>query len=644
MNNKLKYIILSALLASSLAIGQTLKEKKAEDNFESYAYAKAIDSYEDLVKDGYTSEQIYKNLGNANYNNANYAEASEWYRKLHQLEDATIEPDYLYRYSQTLKSLERYSESDHWMKKFKAATSNDIRVSKFEKNKNYLEKIKEQSGRYIIQNEVLNSKGSDFAPSYYGEELVFSTARDSGIIAKSVHAWNRKSFLNLYKTKISEEGTSSNSKKLSRSLNKKTHESSTAFTKDGQTLYFTRNNSKRGKFSRDIKGISRLKIYKATLENGDWVNITELPFNSDDYSVAHPTLSADDKKLYFSSDMPGTYGLSDIFVVDIHEDGTYGEPKNLGNKINTEARETFPFITPSNVLYFASDGHPGLGGLDIFAATLQDSYVVNIGAPVNTKQDDFSFIINEEKKEGYFASNRKGGVGSDDIYSFKQTTPLEIDCNLQVSGVVKDEKTGALLPNTKLRIVNSKGNVLKEIESDNRGSFSFEEKCLDGEYAIEATRAYYEPGNKLFAIANSEDVTGVEVLLGMEKRVAPLGTDLTTYLNLEPIYFDLDKSFIRADARRTLEKVLGYMKANPSVKIDVRSHTDSRSSKAYNDSLSMRRAKATVAYLVSKGIDPSRLSGNGYGERELTNECADLVPCSEGRHQMNRRSEFIVVK
>jgi len=181
------------------------------------------------------------------------------------------------------------------MKKFKEVTSNDIRVSQFEKNKNYLDKIKEQSGRYDIKNEIFNSKGSDFAPSYYNDELVFSTARDSGLIARNVHAWNRKSFLNLYKTQITEEGTSNKSYKLSKNLNKKTHESSTTFTKDGQTLYFTRNNSKRGKFSRDVKGISRLKIYQASLKDGDWVDIKELPFSSDEYSVAHPTLSADER-------------------------------------------------------------------------------------------------------------------------------------------------------------------------------------------------------------------------------------------------------------------------------------------------------------------------------------------------------------
>jgi len=295
-------------------------------------------------------------------------------------------------------------------------------------------------------------------------------------------------------------------------------------------------------------------------------------------------------------------------------------------------------------LYFASDGHPGLGGLDVFATTIKDSYVVNIGAPVNSKQDDFSFIINEQKKEGYFASNRKGGVGSDDIYSFKETKPLKIDCTLSVEGAVKDAKTGALLPNTKLRIVNSKGNLLKEIESDKYGGFSFKENCIDGKYKIEATRAYYEPGKELFSIVDSEDVINIEVLLNVKEKIAPLGADLVKYLHLEPIYFDLDKSFIRADARETLKKVIGYMLANPLVKIDVRSHTDSRATSEYNNSLSMRRAKATVAYIVSKGIAPSRLTGNGYGERQLKNECEDLVPCSEGRHQMNRRSEFIVVE
>ncbi|MGS0527451.1 hypothetical protein ACU8V7_21985 [Zobellia nedashkovskayae] len=295
---------------------QDKKIRKADTKFTNYSYASAISSYEDLVADGYTEEEVFKNLGNANYLNANYQEASDWYGQLFQLGITDIDPEYMYRYAQTLKSLEKYDASDVWMNKFKTARSNDQRALAFGNNQDYLEQIEERSGRYELKNLGLNSKVSDFAPSFYGKDLVFSTARDSGLISKNIHRWNNGAFLNLYKASGDDQGNFTELDKLDRKLNKKTHESSTAFTKDGQTMYFTRNNSNNGKFSRDEEGISRLKIFRADLIDEEWGNIVELPFNGDSYSVAHPTLNNDETKLYFASDMPGTARESDIFSVE----------------------------------------------------------------------------------------------------------------------------------------------------------------------------------------------------------------------------------------------------------------------------------------------------------------------------------------
>jgi len=646
MNIKTKHIILGSLFACSLAMGQDPKTKKATTNFDNYAYADAISSYENLVKKGYTSEEVYKNLGNANYQNANYKEASEWYSKLFFTESTSIEPEYYYRYAQTLKSLKQYDLSDKWMKKFEELKNNDLRAQKFTNSKNYLLKIKENSNRYTVENISVNSTASDFAPSFKGEELVFSTARDTGITSRKIHQWNKEPFLNLYKATVAEDDTYSKPSKLSKKLNNKTHESSTAFTKDGSTLYFTRNNSKKGKFSRDESGISRLKVYRATLKNDEWTNITELPFNSDEYSVAHPTLSADEKLLYFASDMPGTLGSSDIFVVTINNDGSFGTPKNLGPKINTEARETFPFITDTDILYFASDGHPGLGGLDVFATSINDTNapIKNIGMPVNSEEDDFSFIINENTKKGFFASNRKGGNGSDDIYSFKENTPLNYNCTIMITGVVKDRKTGAILPNATISIIDSKGNTISKGISDSNGAFDVEGDCKNDNYKVIASLVDYEDGNTPFEVVEAKDVANVEVLLASTIREVIAGTDLAISLNLAPIYFDFDKSFIRSDAKVIMEKVVAYMKQYPTTKVDVRSHTDSRANDNYNTNLSNRRAKATVKYLISQGINSNRITGNGYGEKQLTNNCENSVTCSEEEHQLNRRSEFIVVK
>ncbi|WP_282179610.1 OmpA family protein [Maribacter stanieri] len=643
---KAGYIFCGLAVVTMMAIAQDKKVQKADTKFTNYAYASAIQSYEQLVKDGYTEEEVYKNLGNANYLNANYEEASSWYGKLFSLKGADIDPEYMYRYAQTLKSLENYKESDTWMIKFKSARENDQRALVFDENRDYLEQIEERSGRYELKNIGLNSKVSDFAPSFYEDGLVFSTARDSGLLSKNVHKWNNGSFLNLYKAAQDNQGNFINVYKLSKKLNKKTHESSTAFTKDGNTMYFTRNNSDDGKFERDEDGVSRLKIYKATKENGEWNNIEELPFNGDSYSVAHPTLNNDESKLYFASDMPGTKGESDIYVVDINKDGTFSTPKNLGDRINTESRETFPFVTESDKLYFSSDGHPGLGGLDVFATDLKNERgeVFNIGRPLNGEEDDFSYIINEETKKGFFASNRKGGQGNDDIYSFIEMTPLDFTCHTAITVIVKDQKTNALLTDASVTVYDKDNKVVSSSQTDARGVFEMEVNCSEGAYKLVATKADYEDSTKTFNTEKSEDVTGIEVMLVQVDNGAPIGTDLAKYLNIEPIYFDFDKYFIREDAKISINKVLAYLNESPNVNVQVRSHTDSRANDAYNMTLSANRAKATADYLIEAGIPSIRISYEGYGETELNNGCSNGVPCSKENHQLNRRSEFIVVE
>ena len=643
---KTRYIFCGLALMAMASQAQEKKIRKADTKFTNYSYASAIQSYEDLVEDGYTEEEIFKNLGNANYLNANYQEASNWYGQLFQLGITDIDPEYMYRYAQTLKSLEKYDASDVWMNKFKTARSNDQRALAFGNNEDYLEQIEERSGRYELKNLGLNSKVSDFAPSFYGKDLVFSTARDSGLVSKNIHRWNNGAFLNLYKATGDDQGNFTELDKLDRKLNKKTHESSTAFTKDGRTMYFTRNNSNNGKFSRDEEGISRLKIYRADLIDEEWGNIVELPFNGDSYSVAHPTLNNDETKLYFASDMPGTAGESDIFSVEINEDGTFGAPQNLGPQINTEARETFPFVTASDILYFSSDGHPGLGGLDVFGTDLKNDSgkVLNVGRPLNGEEDDFSYIVNEETKKGYFASNRKGGQGNDDIYSFVEKEPLDFTCHTNITGVVKDKKTGALLANATIKVYDTKKNLIASSETDANGAFAMEGNCEDGNYKVVATKTDYDEGDKIFATVNAKDATGIEVVLAQTDKSAPIGTDLAKYLNIEPIYFDFDKHFIREDARISLNKVLAYLNEYPNVKIQVGSHTDSRANDNYNLRLSANRAKSTAAYLVEQGIDEGRISFEGFGETQLTNDCSNGVPCTKEQHQMNRRSEFIVVK
>ncbi|WP_343914192.1 hypothetical protein [Aquimarina litoralis] len=285
---------------------------------------------------------------------------------------------------------------------------------------------KPSASNFVLKTLSFNSKNSDYAPSFYNGELVFASSRNKKSVTMILQEGSNEPFLDLYKTNrnIPNKGIT----KLKGSINTKFHESSATFSPDGKTVYFTRNNYVKRKIKSSTKGCVLLKIYKATYDDGKWRNIQELPFNSDEYSTAHPALTPDGKFLYFASDMPGSYGKSDIYVVAVHDDGSFGTPENLGSLINSEGRETFPYVSDKGKLFFASDGHLGFGGLDIFMVLpIQQSgwKVCNMGEPINSNKDDFTFIINEKERMGYFASNRDGGKGGDDIYGFRQMISLE---------------------------------------------------------------------------------------------------------------------------------------------------------------------------------------------------------------------------
>jgi outer membrane protein OmpA-like peptidoglycan-associated protein len=647
MNNKLKCSVLFSLFAVFLVCGQQFKLAKAEKKFNNYAFVDAIASFERLVEKGYASEDIYKKLGDANYLDARYKKAAEWYEKLLKSNPTAIDPEHIYRYAQCLKSLGRYEESNDWMEKFEGLKSTDSRALKFSQTKDYLLKIKENSGRYDIENLKINSNKSDFAPSLLGDMLVFSTARDTGLVFKRVDNWDRSPYLNLYSAKLTESGVFEKPIKFGKNINTKTHESSSVFTKDGNTMYFTRNNSKNGRFVTDADGLSRLKIYKAIKQNNQWTNIQQLPFNSDDYSIAHPALNADETKLYFASDMEGTIGGSDIFVVDILPNFGFSTPRNLGSSINTEGKETFPFISDSNVLYFVSDGHLGLGGLDVFATKLdnaKDKVIVNVGAPVNSEEDDFSFIIDEKTKKGFFASNRDGGQGSDDLYAFTENTPINLKCTTVVQGTVLQMETKIPLDNVKVVLYNGQDEPLAETNSGSDGSYSFEGDCTEGNFRLIGTKDDYVDGVRSFTLVKGQDFIGADIEMTKILKQAPVDTNLAEVLNIASIYFDYDKADIRKNAKPSLDKIIAYLNKFPETKILVTSHTDSRGGDAYNMDLSIRRANATVNYLLANGVSASRIDGKGFGETKLTNTCSNGVPCTEEEHQANRRSEFIVQK
>ncbi|MEO9511168.1 MAG: OmpA family protein [Flavobacteriaceae bacterium] len=620
---------------------QAKVKEKADERYEEYSFSPAIDIYKKVLDKGYVSQDLLKRLGNSYYFNSKYQEAANVYKRLAETYPEETEPDYIFRYAQSLKSLGEYEESAKIMAKFKEITATDDETDSFDVD--YLTKIEENSGRYEIKPFEFNSKYSDFAASFYEQGLIFSSDRDTGNLARYRHTWNSRDFLDLYK--VNADSVSNNTVvKLDGDVNTRLHESTSIVTKDGLTMYFTRNNFLDGKKYKDQNGVIRLKIYRADLVENEWTNIVELPFNNDSYSVAHPVLSPDEKKLYFVSDMPGTHGASDIFMTEIIGDGTYGPIINLGKNINTSARETFPFLTKEGVLYFSSDGHQGLGGLDVFATKITfgnfQEPVVNIGRPVNGQYDDFTFIIDDENKRGYFSSNREGGLGEDDIYSFVEKEPLILDCLQDVTGTVRDRISNEVLAGATVKIIDEENNEVSSTITDAKGNYVLGLDCSKGNF-VRASRDGYVPAEEYLNKSYGKPRI-VDFYLERDIVTGGFGDDLAKLLQLSTIYFDLNKFNIRPDAEIEIQKVIVAMEKYPSLKIKVNSHTDSRGNDAYNLWLSQKRAESTVNYMVSKGISADRLKGEGYGETRLVNDCVNGIPCSKDKHQLNRRSEFII--
>ena len=646
MRHNLKLILVVLLFLHGSAKAQERLIEKGNEKFEAYSFSPAIDIYKKVIEKGYVSADLLRKLGNSYYYNADYKDAANTYKRLVADYPNEVKAEDYFKYAQTLKTLGDYETSSSIMTKFIDITQGDGRALAFKGGRDYMKEIKDNSGRYKLAPFEFNSPYSDFAPSFYKAGLIFSSDRDTGNFARYRHTWNAKDFLDLYV--VNADSTSLNAvRKLDETINTRLHESTSTVTKDGQTLYFTRNNFVEGKYIKDDKGIIRLKIFRAQLlEDGTWGEVEELPFNSDAYSVANPALSPDEKTLYFASDMPGTLGESDLFMVTINQDRTFGPPQNLGPNINTEARETFPFITSSEILYFSSDGHPGLGGLDVFATKILrkdfTGKVLNVGEPVNSKTDDFTFIFDEELRTGYVASNREDGLGADDIYSFVESRPLVFDCIQKVTGTVRDKITNEVLVGATMKVIDENNEELFTTITDSEGTYSLELDCNQGNF-VRALMEGYIPFEEYIGISDGKPKI-IDFYLERDRITAGFGDDLAKLLQLSTIYFDFDKYNIRKDSEVEIEKVIAAMEKYPSLKLEVNSHTDSRGPAAYNLWLSQKRAEATVNYMIKNGISKDRLLSEGFGETKLLNECADGVSCSSKKHDVNRRSEFIILE
>jgi len=642
---KLSTFILSFLVC--IGLNAQNKLGLADKYYNDYAYFKALDLYKSTLKKGDSSAYTLERIGNCYYNNSMTKDATFWYEKALRKQKKD-NPKLLYKQIQSLRSLGKYDEAYKLLLDYKAVKNEKIKDENFESNYIKLfEDLNRPKNKFTkVINLPVNTSYSEFGGHLNIDEIYFSSTKiDSSLSdSKKIYLWNNEPFLNIYLSKFKFTVDSINANhaiKLNNTdLNTRVHEANVVITKDGTTMYFTRDNVKRrSKLNPDKTGTVQLELYRAFLINNKWQNMEELPFNGEGFSVGHPALSTDEKTLYFVSDQPGGIGATDIYKVAINEDGSFGLPENLGKEINTEAREMFPYISEDETLYFSSDGYINLGLLDIYKSNIltkkenESVITTNLGAPYNSGFDDFSFTIDSKNLRGFFSSDRPGGKGSDDIYAF-----LNLDCEQTINGTISDELTKLPLANATVRLIDDEGKIINSTKTDQKGYYEFLNVECDKEVVIVSHKVDYKP-NKVDIKTNikNEDITTVNL------ELTPLIIEGEIVIN--PIFFDFDKDNIRIDAAYELENIVNVLKTHPNMVIKIESHTDSRGRDKYNMKLSNRRAKSTMQYILSRDISKNQIeSAIGYGESQLLNKCSNKVKCTEEEHQLNRRSKFLIIK
>jgi outer membrane protein OmpA-like peptidoglycan-associated protein len=726
-------ILLTILAVSNSLISQvSTKETKGTKYYNNFTFDKSIEKLEEVGIENLTTNGL-RNLADAYRYTHKTIESENYYSVLVTKPDNKAED--LLMYSEMLEMNKKHNEAELWMDKFHVRLKEDSRGKEYAAKKGEYKKLQIDNQKFEIFNLDINTNKEDFGPAFYINKVVFASSRKNNFAIKRIWNWNNYPFLNIYEADLTENKKLENVNRLSKKINKKYHEGPASFSEDGKLMIFTRNNYE----EKSINGETKLTMfYREKDEEGEWGDIIPFNFNNKEYSVGHPALSPDGKTLYFASDMPGGIGSTDLYKIE-RKDNSWTIPVNLGNVINSEGKEMFPFYHKNDMLFFASEGHVGLGGLDIFISKIGEdgSYgeIMNLGYPLNDSKDDFGFILDKEQNFGFFSSNRDGGNGSDDIYAFNLLKPF-VFCK-EIKGLALDNDNNTL-PGTEVILTNNAGDVIAIDTVGENAAYSF---CVEpGDYIIKGTKTNYFDGtnsanpNKesqpitanvilenipdfdLYALitdkktelplqdvkvilinnlTNTKDTINtpssgdfkrpildkkindnISYQLVLEKEgylsktvtynkkletpglykvdadlaMEPLevGGDLSKLIEINPIYFDLNKSFIRPDAAIELDKIVAVMNEYPGMYIELGSHTDCRASKSYNEALSDRRAKSSAKYIASKITKPERIYGKGYGEELLINHCecegAKKVPCTEDEHQVNRRTEFKIIK
>jgi outer membrane protein OmpA-like peptidoglycan-associated protein len=707
--------------------------------YESLAYAKAIGNYERAAENAVPDSAYARKLAKSYMNVRDFRQAEVWYARV--VTTPNVKPIDYYDYAQALRANGKYGEADKWLRTYELQNTGDSRGKRQANASTYASKLSERAiPGCIVKDLASNTAQADMGVAYYANQVVFASSRTPDVAEFRRHTWDGQPFLDLYSAPVNADGDFGMAAPLS-ALNTKYHESNACFTPDTGMVWFTRNNYSQGKKGRNGEGVVNLKIYSRTRQHGTWVNEQPFPFNSDVYSVGHPCLSADGNTMYFTSDKPGGVGGTDIWKT-VKSGTTWSTPVCLGTEVNTEGDEMFPFIGKDGTFAFASDGQPGLGGLDILIGKMRaDGPVIGVknpGAPLNSGHDDFALVLDGTLLKGYFTSDRPGGKGGDDIYMVDLEHPL--GNSMRVEGIAYDRRSKQPMPGATITMKDTVGNVVASATTGPDGSYTLDlepartydlagmsdgyrpaaseffsgpeadtvfkrdlrlakyadvmawmhvtnartgepladvmtqaidvpggnVEVIDGNtnamgdlrqplqgraiddslvFRVRLTKQGFFPKKGLFLYTvDDRGEVAMHQIMDLAMEPIEIGAEVGKAININPIYFDLGKWNIRPDAANELDKVVTVMNENPTMEIELGSHTDSRGSDKANMALSDKRAKSSAAYIMSKGIPKERIKGKGYGESKLLNDCGNGSNCIEEQHQLNRRTEFIITK
>ena len=731
--------LITLALFTTTINAQSLFQRKADRLYNELSYISAIDYYKSLVKTDTPTEANMRKLAECYFKIYDFTKAEDAYKALNIKFAATITETDLINYLQCLKYNEKYTDAKAVLTLIEQKNQGNIISKNHAKKVNYYKELKEDSAAYKVTNvENLNTENSEFSPVFFNKNqaVLFASNRRNTSAKNKTFSWDDSYFIDVYTSEKKDSLKFTSILPMPKTVSSTYHDGPAALSADEKTMYLTKSNIVLKKIKGALLNVVNLKLYILKKDSTGKLSKPEsFPYNSDDYSLGHATLTKDGKRIYFVSDMPGGIGQTDLWFSD-YEKGAWQKPENLGQAINTEGREMFPYVHEDGTLFFSTDGRAGLGGLDLyFTVPAMDAYFEpqSLGYPINTNYDDFGFALNNDLKTGYFSSNRTGGKGEDDIYFFRAKEPL---LGVNLSGIVFDESNKEKIPYASVYLLDKNKLVVDSIKADATGFYSFKINDPSQTYFIGAKERskYYDrliPVGKLESGDNKKDIglypkyklictitdaklntpiegvkttfidkatntprvystdaTGMftdiikgkkpgdklvftikyekEGYITVEKNYEiklvmntvidlkekmqkmEIGADIAKVIEINPIYFDLAKSNIRLDAAKELDKIVKVMQENPTMEIELGSHTDCRSSASSNITLSGKRAKSSAAYIISKGIAKTRIVGKGYGESKLINGCACegkvVSTCSEEEHQANRRTEFLITK